>query len=364
MGACVTHACIVPSDLDSFSRARGTVGGRRRRGQPGCGLGRSGPRPTRRSAARHRAAVAGVSAAPAARRWRHEFCPMAPSRPATIGAGTATETDVDCGGSCRQCADGGACAVDADCKSGVCSHGVVPARELQRRIDERHGDRRRLRRTGLSCLRGAPSLHRSEGLRDGLLSRSAVSGADLQRRHAAERRGRHPIAAAPIALPARVVVTAPSTRIASADVCSDSFCPARHLHRSASKRRRGRRKTAVAAAAPAVRRGKPASSPTIAAERRVRRAARARRRACTDSILNGTETDVDCGGRDCPDCRDEQSLSDRERLRRGFLLGRAVHDRGVRGRNTQRLGDGHRLWRRVLCSLRHRQDVRDQSGLA
>ena len=30
------------------------------------------------------------------------------------------ETDVDCGGSCAACADGGVCAMGSDCLSGVC----------------------------------------------------------------------------------------------------------------------------------------------------------------------------------------------------------------------------------------------------
>ena len=46
----------------------------------------------------------------------------------TDGFDNGTETDVDCGGPCPGCGDGGGCTVGADCLSGVCAGGVCQSR--------------------------------------------------------------------------------------------------------------------------------------------------------------------------------------------------------------------------------------------
>ena len=65
------------------------------------------------------------------------------------------ESDVDCGGTCgATCTPGDMCGGNGDCTTDMCNAGVCEGgADVHGRHDERHGDRRRLRRHDVHGLR-------------------------------------------------------------------------------------------------------------------------------------------------------------------------------------------------------------------
>ncbi len=204
------------------------------------------------------------------------------------------ETDVDCGGSClTKCSDGAKCKLGTDCTSAHCDAALHVCRSCGDHESERERDRRRLRRLLHHEVRST--------------ARSAEPWATARERvHCGDLRA-VPACNDTVANGTESDVDcggscAPATKCAdtkkckSPDDCASGVC------------------TAGACVAP----------------------------ACNDSVANGTETDVDCGGScstECPGAKCKlrnQELCRRSVQRRSYLL--QLHQHGERrGRIRRRL---------------------------
>ena len=166
------------------------------------------------------------------------------------GAQNGDESDVDCGGSCPDCPDGGACNSGSDCVSGVCSGGVCQAPTCSDGVQ--NGTE-----TGLDCGDTCPPCPAGQG---------CVTGADCQ------------------------------TGVCTGGICAAGTCTDGVQNQDESDVDCG----GVCGGCPdggacgagsdcqsGVCTGGVCQVPT-----------------CTDGVENQDETDTDCGGATCPSCPD------------------------------------------------------------